>query len=107
MLSMQNNKTVTTKLPVNMRLGLRGLESHVDYGTYLYLLRFLYRIVFKSIEMKENKRQLQRRIKKFEAESGLPGFLSAMNIDELLEQLEDAQYFYPIQKNEVSFPTIQ
>ncbi|PIQ43233.1 MAG: hypothetical protein COV52_01830 [Gammaproteobacteria bacterium CG11_big_fil_rev_8_21_14_0_20_46_22] len=85
--------------------GLKGLESYTGHDTFVYVLRSLYSLVFKSKELGENKLQLQRRIRNFEEKNNLPGFLSAASIDELLEELEDAQYFYPIRRREVNFPT--
>ena len=86
-------------------LGIKGLEAHVEYDTLIYILRSLYYIVCKSTQLKENKYQLQRRIEHFEEQSNLPGFLSAIPIEQLLEQLEDAQYLYPIRRREMTFPT--
>jgi hypothetical protein len=70
----------------------------------LYILRYLYNLVLKSKKLGFSKEHLQRQIQKFEEQSKIPGFLSALPIDELLTQLEDAQFFYPIRKREVNFP---
>lgn len=97
--------TVENKQPIKIAPGLKELESYIEQDTYIYVLRFLYHLIFKSKELGENKLQLQRRIQKFEEQCNLPGFLSAAPIDKLLEELEDAQYFYPVRKREVTFPT--
>jgi len=86
-------------------LRLKALESHVDPETFVYILRSVYGIVFKSSELNENKEQLQRRIRNFETQSNLPGFMSALPIKEFLAQLEDAQFFYPVRRREVTLPT--
>jgi len=87
--------------------GLKGLELYVDHDMMVYILRSLYRLVFQSKELGYNKQQLHQAITKFEKQSNLPGFLSAMSIDDLLRQLEDAQFFYPIRKREVNFPAFR
>ncbi len=94
------------RTPMKILPGLEGLESYVDYHTYIYILRSLYRIAFKSHRLKENKYQLQRRILQFEKEQGLPGFLSSMSMDELLNKLEDAQHIYPMYRYEKPFPNL-
>lgn len=85
-------------------VGLSALEAYVDRDTYVYLLRWLYRIIIHSGRLSENKLKLKKRIRRFERQSNLPRFLSAMPVCELLMQLEDEQYFYPIRKNEVTLP---
>lgn len=92
------------KKPSKFLPGLEGLERYVDHDLMVYILRSLYRSVFKSRALGENKHQLLTRVKKFEEECHLPGFLSSMPVGELLAELEDAQYYYPIQKREVNFP---
>lgn len=84
--------------------GLNNLEEYVGYDMMLYILRYLYNLVLKSKKLGFSKEHLQRQIQKFEEQSKIPGFLSALPIDELLTQLEDAQFFYPIRKREVNFP---
>lgn len=84
--------------PSSLLVGLKGLENYVEQETFVYILRSLYRIVFKSNELNESKHQLQRRFRLFEEQSNLPRFLSAVPVDKLLIQLEDAQYFYPVQR---------
>ncbi len=86
--------------------GLEGLEAYVDYHTYIYILRALYQLALKSHRLKENKHQFKRRILQFEKQSGLPGFLSSMEIDELLNKLEDAQHLYPMYRYEKPFPNL-
>ncbi len=85
-------------------LGLDCLRACVEYDIFIYLLRILYRIVQKSGRLKEPIEQLKLRIQLFEFEMAIPGCLSALPIDELLRQLEDAQYIYPIQRREINFP---
>ncbi len=99
-----NNNQLEIK-PSGILLGIKGLESHVEYDTLIYILRSLYSIVRKSNQLKENKHQLHRRIERFEEQSNLPGYLSVMPIEKLLEQLDDAQYFYPIRHREITLPT--
>lgn len=84
--------------------GFSNLEGYVGYDVMLYILRFLYNLVFRAKKYGYNKQYLINQIEKFEKQSRLPGFLSSLPIDELLIQLEDAQFFYPIRKNEVTFP---
>jgi len=96
--------TINKKSVSNIVPGLNALEDYVGYDMMVYILRSLYQLVFKSKELGHNKKQLHRAIKKFEEQASLPGFLSAMPIDGLLIQLEDAQFFYPIRKREVNFP---
>ncbi len=86
-------------------MGLPGLASYVEQDTLIYIIRSMYRIIFKSSRLRESKEQLHKRIFQFEQESGLPGFLSAIPVEQLLKQLDDAQYFYPIRSDEVSLPT--
>ncbi len=88
----------------NYLIGLKALESHVDPETFVYILRSVYGIVFKSNELNENKEQLQRRIRNFETESNLPGFMSALPVKKLLVELEDAQFFYPVRCREITLP---
>ena len=95
---------INTKLIPKLAPGLNNLEEYVGYDMMLYILRYLYGLVLKSRKFGYDKQHLQLQIQKFEEQSKLPGFLSAMPIDELLAQLEDAQFFYPIRKHEVSFP---
>lgn len=85
--------------------GLKGLELHVDRETFIYILRSVYNIIFKSSKLKEDKKQLKKRIKKFEEQSDLPCFMSEIPIEDLLSQLEDAQYFYMIRRQEITLPT--
>ncbi len=84
-------------------LGLDCLRACVEYDIFIYLLRVLYRIVQKSGRLKEPLEQLKLRIQLFEFEMAIPGCLSALPIRELLRQLEDAQYIYPIQRREINF----
>lgn len=102
-----NTTTLTklTKKKFDALLGLKGLESHVDQETFVYILRSVYGIVFRSSELNENKEQLKRRIRKFEEQSNLPGFMSTVSVKDLLTELEDAQYFYPVRRREVTLPT--
>jgi len=85
-------------------LGLKGLASECDHDMMVYVLRSLYHEIFKAKKRKETKEQLYRRIVKFEKDCLLPGYLSAMPVDQLLAELEDAQYFYPIRKHEIDLP---
>ena len=85
-------------------LGLDCLSACVEYDIFIYLLRILYRIVQKSGRLKEPIEQLKLRIQLFEFEMAIPGCLSALPIRELLRQLEDAQYIYPIRRYEIDFP---
>lgn len=91
----------------NCLLGLKALESYVDPETFVYILRSIYRIVFTARDFKENKAQLRRRILEFETQSNLPGFMSALPVEELLAELEDAQFLYPISRKEVTLPTFR
>ena len=50
-------------------LGVSGLAECVEYETMVYILRVLYRIIFKSKRLNENKHQLQQRIQRFEIQS--------------------------------------
>ena len=86
-------------------LGLAAVEAELDGDTYIYVLRALYRIVLKSKSRQENSRQLQRRIKKFEEDSAFPGYLSSISIDRFLEELQDAQYLYPVRRKEIILPS--
>jgi len=103
MSTIQTNINSTQPIP-KLLPGLEGLAAYVDHDMMLYLLRQLYKMVFRSQEEGENKQELYRRIKFFEEEANIPGFLSAMPVDKLLEELEDAQFYYPIGKREVNFP---
>lgn len=102
---MISQNDTTTPCKPQLLPGLHGLEQYLEYDTFVYVLRSLYRIVFKSKTFNENKPQLQRRIQRFEEQSNLPGFLSAIPIEALLIQLEDAQYFYPIRRRDTALPT--
>jgi len=84
--------------------GFNRLENYVGYDVMLYILRFLYYLVFRAKKYGYNKQYLVNQIEKFEKQSRLPGFLSSLPIDQLLIKLEDAQFFYPIRKHEVTFP---
>lgn len=92
------------KKPTHL-LGLKALESHVDSDTFIYILRSVYCIVFTASGLNENKEQLRRRIREFETQSNLPGFMSALLVNELLAELENAQFFYPVRRREVTLPT--
>lgn len=98
-------KNVQNSVIPNTMRGLKKLEQLFDLDTYIYILRSLYKLIFTSKQLKENKRQLQNRIRQFEQQSNLPCFLSTMPIEQLLTQLEDAQYFYPIRRREITLPT--
>ncbi len=89
---------------IHCLLGLDCLSTCMEYDVFLYLLRVLYRIVQKSGRLKEPVEQLKLRIQLFEFEMAIPGCLSALPIHELLRQLEDAQYIYPIRWREIDFP---
>ena len=89
----------------NMILGLDGLEILFDRGIIIYIIRSLYIIIFESKHKKETKEQLQKRIEQFEIDSKIPALLSALSIEELLIQLEDAQYRYPIHHHDIELPT--
>lgn len=103
-IQMTNNNTVEIERSL-IALGLKGLEAYVDHDTTVYILRTLYNIVQTSANNKEDKLVLKSRIKHFEEESNLPAFLTTIPIEQLLEELEDAQYFYPIRRREMEFPT--
>jgi hypothetical protein len=97
--------TIENNKAIKITPGLKSLESCIEPDTFIYILRSLYHLIFTSKKFRENKQQLQRRICEFEEQSGLPGFLSAAPIDALLKELEDAQFFYPVRRREVTFPT--
>jgi len=93
--------------PCKMRVcerGLDALERRVDYHTYVYILRALYGLVFRSFNLKETKGQLKLRIKRFESRSRLPCLLSILPVQTLLRQLDDAQYIYPLCDFEITLP---
>lgn len=85
-------------------LGLEGLRNHVDHDVFVYLVKSLYRIILHSGRLKETQTKLKNRISTFEKESLIPGILSALPLEQLLIQLEDAQYAYPIHSREIAFP---
>ena len=103
MLTMMTNAVSESNLP-KIAPGFHGLENYVGYDVMLYILRFLYNLVFKAKRYGYSKQYLISQIEKFEKQSRLPGFLSSLPIDDFLIQLEDAQFFYPIRKFEVTFP---
>ena len=84
--------------------GLDALERRVDYYTYVYILRTLYALVFRSFNLEETKAQLKLRIKLFEKNSHLPSILSLLPMQTLLRQLDDAQYIYPLCGFEITLP---
>ncbi len=94
-----------SKKPASLMLGLSALAEQCDHDMMVYIIRSLYMEIFKAKKRKETKAQLKRRIIKFEKDCLLPGYLSAMPIEQLLLELEDAQYYYPVRKREISFPT--
>ena len=104
MMAVKKNNPTREPLSKSL-LGLRGLESYVEPDTFLYLLRTVYNIIFKSSQLAESKEQLRQRIIGFEKDSALPGFMSAISIEQLLAELEDAQYFYPLRGREIELPT--
>lgn len=100
--SSKNNKQRQLKIVKNA-VGLKGLESYLEHYTYLYVLRHLYWVVLKSRLLRENKKELRRRIWRFEKSHALPNFLSSAPLEQFLIQLEDAQYVYPIFHREITF----
>jgi|GEM_PF-2890197 hypothetical protein len=102
---LQTTKATKTTKQVRLTFELKTLAFYVGQETFLYILRSLYRIIFKSSALKEGRDQLHRRIRGFERQSNLPECLSTIPVNELLVQLEDAQYFYPVQRQEVTLPT--
>lgn len=103
MISVKTNKSGLFKNH-ELLLGLEGLVNHVDHDVFVYLVKSLYRIVLYSGNLKETQTQLKKRITTFEKESLIPGFLSALSLNQLLIQLEDVQYAYPIHSKEITFP---
>lgn len=85
--------------------GLNRLENYLPYHDFIYVLHKLYKIVLASAKKKEDKITLKTRIRRFEEQSNLPGFLSIMPIEQILAELEDAQYRFPLRKREINFPT--
>jgi hypothetical protein len=94
-----------TNTPSKAILGLRGLENIFDRAVIIYIIRSLYIIIFRSKRKKETKAQLHKRIQQFEEDSKIPGLLSVVPIEQLLMELEDAQYIYPIYRREIELPT--
>lgn len=95
---MNRNKTKKT------RISAESLGIHIDYDSFLYILRKLYRVVLKAKKDNLNAKGLQRRIRLFEKQSNIPDYLSSMPVNELIEQLEDMQYLYPLWSREVTLP---
>ncbi len=83
---------------------LKDLSTYIEHETFVYILRSLYRIVVKSGRLKENRPELHKRIKQFEKDSSLPSVISTIPTDKLLSELEDAQYFYPLLRREITLP---
>ena len=90
--------------PPQQLFGVKGLASAVEYDVLVYILKFVYRLVLESDQRKESGSRLKRRIQRFEKDSLIPGFLSALPLDQLIEQLEDAQYYYPIYSRDITLP---
>ena len=82
--------------PPKQLFGIKGLANTVDYDVLIYILKSVYRLVLHSSQLKESRIDLKRRIQQFERDSLIPAFLSSLPLDQLIEQLEDAQYYYPI-----------
>ncbi len=100
-----DKNTIESKSYIKILPGLEGLENYVDYDEFVYILRAIYRIIFRSGQLKESKEELAKRIARFEKQANLPEFLSSTPLEKLLEQLEDAQYYYSIYRREQKFPT--
>jgi hypothetical protein len=83
-----NKQVIRQSIPSLPKLlpGLNGLESHVEPDVFIYIVRLVYGMIFKSKQLGENKQQLQRRIERFERQSDLPGFMSSVPINQLLER---------------------
>lgn len=91
--------------PDNLISGLNKLEMLFDRGVIIYIIRSLYIIIFESKHKNETKEDLQQHIKQFEIDSKIPALLSCIPIEELLIELENAQYRYPIHNYDIELPT--
>ena len=83
--------------------GFNALEPYVDYDVFLYLLRAVCELIQHAGRRQFSQRRLYARLKQFETDSQLPGLLTGIPFHELLRQLEDAQYRYPLSRYELHF----
>ena len=102
----KNNANVFFKIPDNF-FGVKGLARHVEHDVLVYIIKSLYRLVMYSSELEESAAQLKKRIEYFERDSLIPGFLSSLTVNQFLQQLEDAQYYYPINEINITFPSFR
>ncbi|MBX9706088.1 MAG: hypothetical protein K2Q14_04785 [Gammaproteobacteria bacterium] len=80
------------------------LVSYMDYDAFIYMLKELYRLVFTAKRTRQSASDLQATVRQFEEHADLPPFLSVMPVNELIDQLDDLQYFYPIVSREINLP---
>ncbi|MCP4473005.1 MAG: hypothetical protein GY821_00225 [Gammaproteobacteria bacterium] len=84
--------------------GLSRMEQWLAFDDYLWVLRQLFGIVLSLRHHPNAVRQLRGRLRQFEKSCLLPRYLSMLPLKQLLVELEDAQYLYPISSREIIFP---